>query len=71
MQKMQLKITEESLLIILCVDLNIWEKKPELYWKNTTDDYREGWCLKSLMLIFEAVSKYKGMKLCATLRIKT
>ncbi len=30
----QTQVTEASLLLVLCADLNAWEKQPERYWKN-------------------------------------
>ena len=30
----QKQVTEASLLLILCADLNAWEKAPERYWRN-------------------------------------
>ena len=30
----QKQVTEASLLLILCADLNAWEKTPERYWRN-------------------------------------
>jgi len=34
----QLQVTEASLLLVLCADLNAWEKQPERYWKNAPQD---------------------------------
>ncbi len=30
----QAQVTDASLLIIMCADLNAWEKEPERYWRN-------------------------------------
>ncbi len=34
----QAQVTDSSLLIILCADLKAWEKSPERYWKNASDE---------------------------------
>jgi len=34
----QTQVTEASLLLILCADLNAWEKQPERYWKNAPEE---------------------------------
>ncbi|MDZ7583509.1 MAG: nitroreductase family protein [Thiobacillus sp.] len=39
---MQPQITEASLLVIVCADVNAWEKEPDRYWRNASDDAREG-----------------------------
>lgn len=39
---MQPQITDASLLIVLCADLNAWCKNPERYWQNAPQDVREG-----------------------------
>ncbi len=39
---MQPQITDASLLIVICADLQAWDKQPERYWRNATDDVREG-----------------------------
>lgn len=39
---MQPQITEASLLVIICADLQAWNKQPERYWRNASDDIREG-----------------------------
>ncbi|PHS24681.1 MAG: reductase DrgA [Methylophaga sp.] len=31
----QAQVTEASLLLVLCADLNAWEKQPERYWQNS------------------------------------
>lgn len=30
----QAQVTDSSLLLVLCADLNAWDKSPERYWKN-------------------------------------
>jgi nitroreductase len=39
---MQPQITDASLLVIVCADLNAWKKQPERYWRNAPDDVRAG-----------------------------
>ncbi|MDQ7073160.1 MAG: nitroreductase family protein [Gammaproteobacteria bacterium] len=34
----QTQVTEASLLLVLCADLNAWEKQPERYWKNAPQE---------------------------------
>lgn len=34
----QVQVTEASLLLILCADLNAWEKQPERYWQNAPEE---------------------------------
>lgn len=34
----QVQVTEASLLLVLCADLNAWEKQPERYWKNAPQE---------------------------------
>jgi len=34
----QTQVTESSLLLVLCADLNAWEKQPERYWKNAPEE---------------------------------
>ena len=34
----QLQVTEASLLLIVCADLNAWEKQPERYWKHAPEE---------------------------------
>lgn len=36
----QAHISEASALVILCADLKAWEKEPERYWKNTSEEVR-------------------------------
>ena len=47
---MQPQITDASLLIIICADLQAWQKNPERYWRNASPKAREG--------ILEAISAY-------------
>lgn len=47
---MQPQITEASLLIAVCADVQAWAKHPERYWQNAPNDIREG--------IVEAITQY-------------
>lgn len=47
---MQPQITEASLLIAVCADVQAWAKHPERYWQNAPNDIREG--------IVEAIAQY-------------
>ena len=38
---MQPQITDASLLLVLCADLNAWKKSPERYWRNAPKDIGE------------------------------
>lgn len=37
----QAQVTDASLLIILCADLNAWEKQPERYWRDAEQPLRD------------------------------
>lgn len=37
----QAQVTDASLLIVLCADLNAWQKQPERYWRNTAQAARD------------------------------
>lgn len=39
---MQPQITDASVLIVICADLQAWNKQPERYWRNASEDIREG-----------------------------
>lgn len=39
---MQPQITDASLLVLICADINAWQKDPDRYWRNAPDDVREG-----------------------------
>lgn len=39
---MQPQITDASLLVVICADVGAWEKSPDRYWKNASDEVREG-----------------------------
>lgn len=34
----QAQITDASVLLVLCADLNAWKKNPKTYWRNAPDD---------------------------------
>ena len=36
----QPKVTDASLLLILCADIQAWQKEPERYWKNASEQDR-------------------------------
>ena len=37
----QVQVTEASLLLVLCADLNAWEKQPERYWENAPKEVQD------------------------------
>jgi nitroreductase len=37
----QAQVTDASLLIVLCADLKAWEKEPERYWSEVTQEVRD------------------------------
>lgn len=37
----QAQVTDASLLIVLCADLNAWQKQPERYWRNAPQAAQE------------------------------
>ena len=37
----QAQVTDASLLIILCADLDAWQKSPDRYWKNASKEVQE------------------------------
>ena len=39
----QQHVSEASLVIILCADLNSWDRNPERYWKNIPEEPRNAW----------------------------
>lgn len=39
---MQPQITDASLLLVICADLDAWQKSPERYWRDAPADVREG-----------------------------
>lgn len=47
---MQPQITDASLLLVLCADLNAWKKQTERYWRNAPADVAAG--------VVEAISVY-------------
>ncbi|RKZ87927.1 MAG: nitroreductase family protein [Gammaproteobacteria bacterium] len=43
----QVQVTEASLLLVLCADLNAWEKQPERYWREAPDEV-QGYLLPAI-----------------------
>lgn len=39
---MQPQITDASLLVVICADVQAWRKSPERYWRTAPDDARAG-----------------------------
>jgi nitroreductase len=37
----QSQVTEASLLVVLCADLNAWDREPERYWQSAPNEVRE------------------------------
>jgi len=37
----QAQVTDSSLLVILCADLKAWEKSPNRYWQNATQEVQD------------------------------
>jgi nitroreductase len=37
----QAQVTEASLLLVLCADLNAWEKQPERYWQDAPQEVQD------------------------------
>ena len=37
----QAQVTEASLLLVLCADLNAWEKQPERYWQDAPQELQD------------------------------
>jgi nitroreductase len=37
----QAQVTDASLLLVLCADLNAWEKDPQRYWRNTPKEVQD------------------------------
>lgn len=37
----QAQVTDASLFIVLCADLNAWQKQPERYWKNAPEEVQQ------------------------------
>jgi len=37
----QVQVTEASLLLVVCADLNAWEKQPERYWKHAPKEVQD------------------------------
>ena len=39
---MQPQVTDAALFVVLCADLQAWQKQPERYWRDAPADVREG-----------------------------
>lgn len=39
---MQPQITDASLLVVICADVDAWDKAPDRYWRHAPDDIRDG-----------------------------
>ena len=37
----QVQVTQASLLLVMCADLNAWEKQPERYWQNAPQEVQD------------------------------
>jgi nitroreductase len=48
----QSQITDASLFVVICADTQAWEKQPGRYWRNASDELREG--------IVTAINGYYG-----------
>ena len=63
---MQPQITEASLLIVLCADIKAWQKQPERYWSNASNENREG-ILEAIQTYYEGreqVQRDEAMRSC-------
>ncbi len=64
---MQPQITEASLLVILCADVNAWKKDARRYWRNATADARSR-ILEAINLYYEGrpqTQRDEAMRSCA------
>ena len=48
----QPQITEASLLVVICADLQAWRKRPERYWSHVPEEQREG-ILEAIRMYYE------------------
>ena len=48
----QPQITEASLLVVICADVQAWRKKPERYWSHAPEEQREG-ILEAIRMYYE------------------
>ena len=48
----QPQITEASLLVVICADIQAWRKEPERYWSHVPEDQREG-ILEAIRMYYE------------------
>ena len=48
----QPQITEASLLVVICADVQAWRKEPERYWSHAPEEQREG-ILEAIRMYYE------------------
>ena len=48
----QPQITEASLLVVICADIQAWRREPERYWSHAPDEQREG-ILEAIRMYYE------------------
>ena len=48
----QPQITEASLLVVICADIQAWRKEPERYWSHAPEEQREG-ILEAIRMYYE------------------
>ena len=48
----QPQITEASLLVVICADVQAWRKRPDRYWSHAPDEQREG-ILEAIWMYYE------------------
>jgi nitroreductase len=62
----QAQVTDASLLVILCADLNSWEKQPQRYWRNASKETQD-FLLPAIDNYYrglEQVQRDEGMRSC-------
>ena len=60
----QSQVTDASMLIVLCADMQSWHKNAKRCWQDADKQLCKTLCCLRLMLIIEINRKYSGMKLC-------
>lgn len=62
----QAQVTDASLLIVLCADLKTWEKEPERYWRNASQETQDFLlpAIDAYYRGFEQVQRDEGMRSC-------
>lgn len=64
---MQAQVTDASLFLILCADMQAWQKQPDRYWCNAPDDIREG-VVQAIQRYYadrEQIQRDEAMRSCA------